>query len=111
MSSYFLLYFLLYSCPVDSCEAAGADVKTSSLEEGYDNDWFTREGWVSAQLRRTASDGPSSTNLPNPTSSLCPLWLIKGKPGSSQKRVVPAGRLEPPTHVDCANSNSLLQGR
>jgi hypothetical protein len=44
-------------------------------------------------------------------SSLCPLWLIKGKPGSSQKRVVPAVRLEPPTHIDCVNSNSLLQGR
>jgi hypothetical protein len=46
-----------------------------------------------------------------PNSSLCPLWLIKGKPGWSQKRVVPAVRLEPPTHIDCANSNSLLQAR
>ena len=112
MSSYFLLYF----CPADSCEAAGVDVETSAFDEGYDDDWFPREGWVSAQLRRTASDGPSTTNLPNPNSSLCPLWLInisliKGKPGSSQKRVAPAVRLEPPAPIDCANSNSLLQGR
>jgi hypothetical protein len=104
------LFFTVF-LPLDFCEAAGVDIKTSSLDEGYDDDWFAREGWVSAQLRRTPSDGPSSTNLPNLTSFLCPVWLIKGKPGSSQERVVPAVRLEPPTHIDCANSNSLLRGR